>query len=482
MATRFVAREKELATLEKAYARDTFQMVIVYGWRRVGKTALIDRFVTGRRALYFTASQQSSALNLADFTRAIAAFFSLPASTPPFASWRDTFDFIAAQSRENPGERIILVFDEFPYAAQTYAPLPSVLQIAIDHGFAQSNIMLILSGSNQGFMESEVLGSKSPLYGRRTAQIRLRPFDYYDAARLLPADCTPFDKVRYYATFGGTPYYLAQIDPGEGYERNVIDLCFDTAGLLYEEPMMMLRQELRDPAIYYSVLRAIGGNAATPKAIAEKAGIDQSASGAYLRTLTNLGIVERVVPFGENPDKSRKGRYRIADPFFAYWHRFVGPNAGLIETGNGEGAARRIAFGEAFDTYVGMQFETVCLQWVLRASRTGALDMMVSQAGKWWGTNPVKHEETDIDVVAADDMSGTLLLGECKWRRSFNETQAIAALQGRVGLVGAGRYGRTRLALFSRNPVSEATRAKYAADPDMLLLDATALFDAALRG
>ncbi|MFR0557393.1 ATP-binding protein [Pseudoscardovia radai] len=476
MAPSFVGRDKELETLENAYAKDDFQMVVIYGRRRVGKTALIDAFVDGKPTIYFTASQQNAALNLRDFSSCVISFFGLPASTPAFASWRDAFDFIVDRSRQMPGERIVVVFDEFPYAAATSPSLPSVLQIAIDHGFSRSNVMMILCGSNQGFMESDVLGSKSPLYGRRTAQMKLRPFDYYDAARLLPATAGPEEKIRYYAAFGGTPYYLRQIDPSQTFEQNVIRLCFSNAGLLYEEPMMLLRQEVRDPATYYSLLRSIGNGASTPKQMAEKSGIDAQSVGVYLRTLVGLGIVERTVPFGENPEKSRRGRYRIADPFFAYWHQFVAPYAGLIETGNGESAARRVAFGEVFDTYVGMEFESVCMQWVLKASRENRLGMLVSRAGKWWGSNPVAHEQTDIDVVAADDFDKVLLLGECKWRNSFNESSAIEALRGRIGLVD-GSFGRTRLAVFSKRRVSTATREKYAADRDMIFLDAGDLFD-----
>lgn len=467
----FVARKHELGVLERLYARGGFEMVVIYGRRRVGKTALIDEFVKDKPTLYFTALQQSNRLNLRDFTAAVADFFGLPSRMPPFPGWRDAMRFVADQARTR-AEPFVFVFDEFPYAVDADESLPSVLQIAIDHGFKDANVMIVLSGSNEGFMESRVLGGKSPLYGRRTAQIRLRPFDYLDAAEFIPG-VDAETAVEYYATFGGTPYYLARVNKDAGYERNVFELCFDSFGLLHEEPMMLLREELREPAVYYSVLQSMASGNATPKAIAEHAGVAPEAMGAYLKTLDDLGLVERRVPFGDNPAKSRKGMWTIADPFFAYWFRFVGPYGGLIESGHGERAARRVAMGDAFATYVGQQFETVCLQWVKRMNGGDAVPLLATRFGKWWGNNPRRREQTDIDVVAGDPASKTLLIGECKWRNAFNESKAVEALRERAGLIDG--YASTHLMLFSKRPVSEATRAN---NPDVTFLSAADLYGA----
>lgn len=455
----FIARTHELEVLERLYARPKFDMVVLYGRRRVGKTALIDQFVADKEALYFTALQQSNKLNLRDFTSEVARFFSLPSDTPSFSSWTSALTYVAnqAQQREKP---FVFVFDEFPYAALEDESLPSALQIAIDHGFNATNTMIILSGSNESFMESNVLGGKSPLYGRRTAQIKLLPFTYMDAAQFLP-DCTPNELVEYYATFGGTPYYLAQLDTTpDAYCQNVINLCFDSYGMLREEPMMLLREKLRDPAIYYSVLQAIANGHSTPKAISEHAGVNPDAISSYLNMLDGLGLVRRNVPFGDNPSKSKKGMWNINDPFFSYWYHFVGPSTGAIESGKGAITAQRTAFGAAFDTYVGQQFETICLQWITNATGTDKLPLLPTQFGKWWGTNPRKKEQTDIDVVAGDPSTKTVLLGECKWRNNFNETEAVESLLEKEGLIRG--HTTTYFMFFSKNPVSQATRSKYA--------------------
>lgn len=471
----FVGREKELSQLNRMYAKDGFQMAVVYGRRRVGKTTLIDAFAKDKPTLYFTAQQRSSLQNLTQFSRAIYAFFDLPEDTGAFPDWKSAFSFIAHAARQREGGPFLVVFDEFPYAAETEPSLPSALQIAIDHEFVDTSARIILCGSNEGFMESEVLGRKSPLYGRRTMQLRVKQFDCFDAALMLPG-LSAEQHVTYYATFGGTPYYLAQVDSGETYEENVAHLMFDTSGILYEEPLMLLRQELREPALYNSVLDAIGSGETAPKRIAERAGVNPSSMSKYLKKLVDLGIVEREVPFGETPGTSRKAMYSLADPFFAYWYAFVSKNVGAIEAGAGLAAAGRAAFGQSLATHVGKQFETVCRQWVVRRNAAGELPFVASSFGRWWGTDPREKVETDIDLIAADKESKSILLGECKWRNSFDESKAIEALEHRASLVKG--YPRRSYCLFTKNPASEATRRKAGARTDLTLVSAEEMFSA----
>ncbi len=469
----FVGREKELRQLNRMYAKSGFQMAVVYGRRRVGKTTLIDAFAKDKPTLYFTAQQRSSLQNLVQFSRAVYAFFGLPEDTGAFPDWRTAFSYVANAACQRGGEPFLFVFDEFPYAAETEPALPSILQIAIDHGLASTNVRVILCGSNEGFMESEVLGRKSPLYGRRTMQLKVKPFDCFDASLMLPG-LTAEQCVTYYATFGGTPYYLAQIDQDATYEENVAELMFDTAGILYEEPLMLLRQEMREPALYNSILDAIGSGETKPKRIAERSGVNTSSLPKYLKTLIDLGIVVREVPFGENPDTSRKALYSLADPFFAYWYAFVSKSVGAIEAGAGFAAARKTAFGQALQTYVGKQFETVCQQWVVRRNLTGELPFLASSFGRWWGTDPREKAETDIDLVAADKESSSILLGECKWRNSFNESKALELLEYRAPLVKD--YEHRTYCLFTKNPASDATREKTASRSDLELVSVREMF------
>ena len=466
----FVGRERELSELDRLASRDTFQMAVVYGRRRVGKTALISKFVENRPCLFYTAQQKSDALNLRVFSRDVYRFFGLPEDAGAFQDWSAGLSFVAQRARELPG--FVFVFDEFPYAAQANPSLPSALQIAIDHGFQETGTFLILCGSNEGFMESEVLGAKSPLYGRRTAQLKLGPLGYRDAANLVPSDDVE-ELITYYAVFGGTPYYLRQIDPAASFVENMARQFFSISGVLYAEPQMLLRQELRDPALYSSVLDAIGSGETTPKRIAERAGVEENSVGSYLKILMDLGIAERVLPFDAPARGSRKSIYRIADPFFAFWYRFVSPQVDMIEAGLGEIAAQ-FAEGETLTTYVGRQFESVCLQWLVEQAREQRLPFVPMKFGTWWGPDPVVREQTDIDVVVANRREGKVLAGECKWRNSFDETEALRALEHRASLLTD--YSDRYLVLFSKRAVSEGTREKVAADERLTLVTAQDLY------
>ena len=446
----FVGREAEIGRLRRSADKGTFQMAVIYGRRRVGKTALMAEFAKGRRTLFFTALEQSDADNLRDLAGAASDFFG---SSVLFESWKDAFSYIADQAAEEP---FVFVFDEFPYAAKRHPALPSELQVVIDHRMKQTGLFVILCGSNQGFMESEVLGSKSPLYGRRTLQIKLAPLGYRDAARMLDG-LDPQDAFRAYACFGGVPYYLEQYDQRSTLRENLADQFFDASGFLYGEPQMLMRQEFSEPALYNSILRAIAGGAAKQGDIARRVGIETASISRYLSTLVDLGIVERRYPFGENPQTSRRGLYRVLEPSFAFWFRFVMPRSTAIEEGLGRLAADSLT-DEVLGAYMGPQFEQVCAQWLVEQALGSSLPLKASHIGSWWGADPEKREQTDIDVLAADD-DGGLLIGECKYRNDFNETEAIEGLRGKRSLV-RGREA-SWFYLFSKHPVRPSTFERF---------------------
>ena len=442
----FVGRQEELNKLEHLYAQGGFQMVVVYGRRRVGKTTLIREFAKDKPALFFTALEQSDQNNLADFSRAIQVFFELPQGMGSFASWSAAFDYLAQRCAEQP---FVLVFDEFPYAALRNESLPSALQIAIDHRFKDTGLFLILCGSNQGFMESEVLGRKSPLYGRRTSQMRILPLDFIHAKEMFPG-LDVQDAFRYYGCFGGVPYYLSQVNPSLGFQENLARLYFDPAGFLYEEPMALLRQEFAEPALYSSILRAIAGGANKPNEIANRTGIAQTSLPRYLTNLVNLGIIERQVPFGENQETSRRAIYCVADACYDFWFHFVMPNVSEIEKGLGRAVAGALSEAE-LDDYLGHRFERVCKEWLVTQAIAGSLPIPATAVDSWWGTDAKKRVQTDIDVLAADKKGRKLLIGECKYHNAFNVKEAVRGLQEKHELVAgydvAGEYVFSKLAV-----------------------------------
>lgn len=449
----FVGREKELASLNKLYLEKTFQMVVMYGRRRIGKTTLISEFISDKPAIFFTAQEVNDTLNLIQFSKKVYDFFDIPETVGTFGNWNDAFQFLAEKAKQN---QFILAFDEFPYAASANRSLKSILQTAIDHEFKNTGLFLILCGSHIGFMENEVLGYKSPLFGRRTAQINLESFDYYDSSKMLEGFSNE-DKIKIYACVGGTPHYLSQIKSNETFEENIKRLFFDISGYLYNEPMMLFQQELREPAMYNSIVATIASGASRLNEISTKINEDSTKVGKYLQTLINLQIVQKVYPFGENPQNSRKGIYRVADNCYDFWYHFVFPNRPEIEGGSGDLIADYEVFGEKLSSYIGRPpFEAICLQYLQRLNRNKKLPFTATSFGSWWGTDPKEKVQADFDVVAANRTDKKIILGECKWKNSLNDVAEIQKLMAKEHLLK--EYKERYYCLFSKIPFAKEAR------------------------
>ena len=444
----FIGREKELNSLNKLYDEKSFQMVVMYGRRRIGKTTLISEFISDKPAIFFTAQEVNDTLNLNRFSRKIYEFFGIPKSAGAFMNWNDAFNFLATKAKE---QQFVLAFDEFPYAATANRALKSILQTAIDHEFKTTGLFLILCGSHMGFMENEVLGYKSPLFGRRTAQIKLEGFDYYDAGKMLGGFSNK-DKLKFYACVGGTPHYLSQIKTNESFEENIKRLYFDISGYLYNEPTMLLQQEIREPAMYNSIIAAIAGGASRLNEIATKINEDSPKVNKYLQNLINLQIIHKLCPFGENPQNSRRGIYHIVDNCYDFWYSFVFLNKPEIERGNGDIIADAEVFGERLSTYIGKPaFETICLQYLQRVNRNKTLPFTATAFGSWWGNDPVERIQTDFDVIAANKNERKIVLGECKWKNSVHFQAEIQKLLGKVHLLA--EYKERYYYIFSKIPL-----------------------------
>jgi AAA+ ATPase superfamily predicted ATPase len=445
-------------------------MVVMYGRRRIGKTTLISEFIADKPALFFTAQEANDSLNLSRFSKKIYAFSGVPESAGAFQNWNDAFSFLGNKAKEG---RFVLAFDEFPYAASANRALKSILQSAVDHEFKNTGMFLILCGSQMGFMENEVLGYKSPLFGRRTAQIKLEGFDYYDAGKLLESFSNE-DKIKFYACVGGTPHYLTQIKKAESFEENIKRLFFDISGYLYNEPMMLLQQELREPAMYNSIISAIAGGASRLNAIATKINEDSSKVSKYLQTLINLQIIQKEYPFGENPQNSRRGIYRIADNCYDFWYSFVFSGRPEIESGNGDIIADNEVFGDRLSAYVGKPpFEKMCLQYLSRQNRGGNLPFAATSFGSWWGTDPKEKTQTDFDIVAANRRGKQIILGECKWKNNLNDVTEIQKLTSKEHLLS--EYSDRYYCFFSKAPFSKS--AKKLESERLKLITADMLFE-----
>ena len=302
----FVGREKELEEMERYYNENAFHFAVFYGRRRVGKTTLINEFTENKRTIYFTAAETTAKENLELLSIQILSVLSPGAPKNPFKSFNDAFDYCFRAALK---KRLVLVIDEYPYLAESDRSVSSLLQAAIDRYRGKSRLFLILCGSSMSFMENQVLGYKSPLYGRRSSQFKIEPFKYYECVRMFPA-FSDSDKITLYGICGGIPEYVTRINNRSTVRQNAENLFFNPSGRLFEEPSNLLKQELKTPQTYNGIIAAIASGASKVNEIASKAGIETSQCSNMLATLISLGIVRK---------NTRREIHRLPEKPFTGW-------------------------------------------------------------------------------------------------------------------------------------------------------------------
>lgn len=418
----FFGRAYELHELEKFYQKDIFQMPVIYGRRRVGKTKIIQEFVKNKKHIFFTAIESNSQKNLELLSRSIwEALMPDSSMLPPFRSYEEAFSQIHKMAQQ---EKLVFVIDEYPYWAAAEKSISSLLQSYIDNFFSSVNMMIILCGSSMSFMENQVLGYQSPLYGRRTAQFKVLPFNYKESQEFVK-HYTPYEKAIVYGITGGIPKYLELIDDRLSLKENIIELFLKPSGYLYEEPGNLLKQELREPANYNAVIEAIATGASKLNEIATATGMDTATASTYLKTLIPLGIVYKESPVTEEKNK-KKTLYSLADNMFCFWYRYIPNNMYYITSGQFE-VLYDTCIKPSLNDYMGTIFEEMCRQY-LRCSDLDAVALPRPQTlGRWWGTDPQTHTEVEIDIIGINTAARAALFGECKFR---NEKTGMNVLQG----------------------------------------------------
>lgn len=405
----FIGRRHELAKLNEMHGSDKFECAIIYGRRRVGKTALIQEFIKDKKAIYYTGLQAGLKTNLENFSKSIFGLTMQGLLAPPgFLDFQAALDYIYEISKN---ERLILVIDEFPYLAEAYNPISSILQIQIDSKFITSKLLMILCGSSMSFMENQVLGYQSPLYGRRTAQFKIMSFDYAESSK-FHINFDAYESATIYGITGGIPQYLMQISDLKSLRDNIIENFFTTSSYLYEEPSNILKQELREPHKYNEIITAIATGSSRLNEISTKTKLDTALCSKYITSLISLGIVKKEKPVLS--DNSKKSIYRLADGMFRFWYRFVPGNASLINLGAGDRVYDLIESQIA--AYMGEVFEEICKQYLWMQNKAEKLPFFFREAGRWWGANPILKSEQEIDIIAYDGTNA--IFCECKWTNS----------------------------------------------------------------
>ena len=402
----FVGREKELNVLNNQFRSDKFEFTVIYGRRRVGKTAIINEFIKNKKAIYFTGVESNAKQNLQNLSQSILSFEQGMPIESEFSSFQTALDFVFQKSLR---ERIVLVIDEYPYVAKSSNSLASTLQLLIDRHKDKSKLFLILCGSSMSYMEDHVLAYKAPLYGRRTAQIKVQPFGFLEACKYFD-NFSDEDKALAYGVVGGTPQYLLQINDKISLKDNIKNIYLNSASFLFEEPTNLLKQEVREPAIYNAIITAVANGASKLSEIATKVGEETSVCSAYLKNLISLEIIKKESPYGEK--NSRKTVYSIEDNMFRFWYRFVADNMSIISRGADELAYKKIE--PYLSDYMGAVFEDISKQYLWSILLKGDCPVNFADIGRWWGTNPKTRTQEEIDIVGFESKE-TALFAECKW-------------------------------------------------------------------
>ena len=447
MRARFVDRRNELEYLRREYQREGSSLVVVYGRRRIGKTTLIKRFIQDKNALYFIATEEPETENKKSMQRMLADFTGNELLKKDWVlEWEEIFKTFAGHTTDT---RKILVIDEFQYLGKTNKAFPSIFQKIWDEYLVDSDIMAILCGSIVGMMLDQTLSYSSPLYGRRTGQIKLEPISFADYPSFFEK-ADSIDLVECYSVTGGVPKYIESFEPSSDIYESIKTNILLKQSFLYEEPVFLLERELGEIGTYFSIIKSIAAGNHKIGKIAGNLGIKQTGATRYLKILIDLDLIERAVPATEkNPEKSKKGLYFIRDYFIRFWFRFVYPYRNYLEIGNTDTVVERLKRNFK-DNHVSFVYEDLCREELLHLNREGLFDFAILEAGRWWD----KNEE--IDIVAFSREENSIIFCECKYTEQPVDVDIYFRLREKAKKVPWPSDGSRHYVLFSKSGFSQA--------------------------
>lgn len=401
----FIDRKEELKILRDRFGSGRAEFLVVYGRRRIGKTELVKRIIAEKNGIILMGREESQKLQLQRFSRLLGEYFEDDFLTKQgLNNWDAFFEYIYEKSKN---KRLILALDEFPYLVKEEKALPSIIQDYWDNKFRETRLFLIIMGSSISMMES-LLGYKSPLYGRRTGQLKIQPFKFKDVAQHIGH----LEKaVEFYSVFGGTPAYITEVNPAKETIENVKEKFLRIDSFIHQDVRFVLMEELEEPRYYFSILEAIATGNVTLGNITNYTGLERSLVGKYLNVLIDLELIKRDIPVTASP-KTRKGIYGFQDNIFSFWFGFIYPYEDLINLGREMDVLAKI--DRDFNAYVGKVFEEIAKEFMWEVSN-------YHRIGKWWD----RGEE--IDILALNEVSKEIVFLECKWK-NINRKDALRVL------------------------------------------------------
>ena len=396
MTLQFVNRHDELEALNRLLGEKRAALVLLYGRRRVGKTRLVQEFMKGKRGLYFYVPNAEEKTILAEFSRVVENEFFEGFRFVNFGSF---MEYLAKKCEDE----FIVAVDEFQRLTNVDGAM-SILQKYWDEKLSKARCFLILSGSSAGAIRRVALSGDAPLYGRRTATLKIEPLKYLDLFKWF-RKYSAEELVKIYGSFGGTPAYLEHVDENLSVEENIVEKILSKRSPLHDEPEMLLMEEIRAPQRYMDILSVIALGKNTISEIADATGLSRENATTYLKTLEILDLIERVTPVTE--PEAKRGLYKVKDPFFSFWFGFVRPNKRQLELGLENNVWEGVR-GE-FNRHLGRIFEEVCREVLIEMTKRKLLPMRIEKIGKWW------RKETEIDLLSLERKDKKALAVEAKW-------------------------------------------------------------------
>ena len=441
----FVNRERELKALEQWWAQPGGRLGLLWGRRRVGKTALVERFAEGKRTVFHTGAGRPAADELAVLSRTTRSSLgeagTRDLSTRPFSVWREAFDALAGAAREQP---LLLVLDELPDLVATSPSLAGELRAFWDRARTRSQLRVLLCGSAVRTMRA-VQEERAPLYGRIDLSLLLHPFAPHEASSLL-GRLSPAQRALVWGLVGGMPLYLEWWNQARGVRDNLLRLIATPGGQLLTEGQLVLATEADSGQLDAQVLRAIALGRTKHNEIADAVRAEPART---LDRLIELRLVERLVPVTDDPRRTRRRRYRVADNFLAFWLGLVEPYKAEIERGLGGGILPVIE--RSLDDFMGPRWEDAFRAHLRRLAGAGELGPEIVSVGPFWRDEP----PVEIDAVALAGRARTpALAGEAKWARTVDGERVRRSLERRADALGE-RQGRgpLRFAVAAREEV-----------------------------
>ena len=445
----FLGRKKEMALLESLYDSNKFEMLILHGRRRVGKSYLLSHFAKlhSDNTVYFTGDKDSEKNNVQNFCEELNRVLKAGDFLNSFTTWNDVYSFLKTTEIK---DRLVLIIDEFTYLYNSNPAYDSGLQNAIDIILKSKNIFLILCGSEVSVIEEIIDDSTKPLYGRKTSELKLLPFTYKEAREFFPHYSNE-EALTAYSILGGIPLYLSLFDDRLTIKENVIKNCLSTTGYLFNEIETLLRMELKETHFYKNIMLAINAGASTFNTIRDKVGEDAAKIAKYINVLINLGFIKKEVPCGEK-EKSRNTLYSISDNYFAFYFAFIFKHQNML---NGlispEMYYEKELTKVKLNTFIGHRFEQICETYLKEQFYNGKMPFFAENLGRWWGNNPFLKKQEEIDLLATDDENAVIC--ECKYTEDPFDEKQLKDLQDSALCV---TQQNKSYIIFSKNGVSSS--------------------------